>query len=491
MNIENRKKQEINLIQDENITYRDSLNNQKLLLRTKENNLNIKIKRKGIIEQINSNFNYIPKEQQIHINKLETSFNTIISYLKSSNNDLISHCLNHLVIYFKYNEPTINEQKLIIEGQFFKILLNLGNKFIYEKNVYDLIQIIWILMNIQLFNEGNNDYLKIIYGEEYMEFYNECFCKMDSDEIVSEIIALLNHIIQINSEISIIIFQSKVFNSIIYYTKNKILDMFVKEMIIKLIVNCLNKYDNLNENEVSIINDCIIILKNTLDYFPKERIQLLCYEGLYKISKIDNKYNFNEILIKEKIPFQILNMKEFNNNNLLIKILKILGNILTVSDNDCKSIYEKNIIEFYNNILNMCDDDDKIIKIILISIFNISDSKYRYIIQDSIIWLPDKIQKYLNKNEQITLIFLKIIKQIINNANYNTLKFIYNTKIIEYLIFMLSKGNLNENVKIKMVKVIDNYLKKFQDSERKNTEYYLIFMKFHDLIKLNVINKID
>ena len=98
MNIENRKKKEFELIQGEKVTYKDSLNKKKLELRTKENNLNIKLKRKSIIEQMKSNFNNnIPKEEQIQIHKFETSFNIIISYLKSSNNNLISHCLNHLV----------------------------------------------------------------------------------------------------------------------------------------------------------------------------------------------------------------------------------------------------------------------------------------------------------------------------------------------------------------------------------------------------------
>ena len=96
-------------------------------------------------------------------------------------------------------------------------------------------------------------------------------------------------------------------------------------MIIQLIANCLkisNNYE-LHENEIDIINNCIIILKNELNNLGNDKIQKLCYEGLYKISKINNKYKFNEKLIKEEIPIQIMKLKLNNSNTTLLYALKI------------------------------------------------------------------------------------------------------------------------------------------------------------------------
>ena len=256
-----------------------------------------------------------------------------------------------------------------------------------------------------------------------MEFYNECFTKFGSDEIMNEIIVLLTYIVKINNESNREILQSKVFNSILYCIKNKNIDMDVNEMIIRLIVNCLNIYNDLNENQINIVNDCIIILKNELYNLENDKIKKLCYEGIYKISKIDNKYNFNEKLIKEEIPLLILTLKN-NNNNILLFALKALANILTVSDKYCKIIFEKNIIEFYNNILDKYDNDYKLVNIILYNLYNISVSKYRNIIKLSIIWNQDKIQKYFNINDKIKILFIKILKYMINNSDNNILKFI-------------------------------------------------------------------
>ena len=485
MNFEKRKLQEINLIKGEDLSYRDSLNKLKITLRAKDNNLVIMAKRKSIIAQMNSDNTIFPKEKQFQIYKFESSYNKIISYLNSSDNNLISYCLNILSIYFKYNEPNINEQKLIKEGQFFEILLYLGNKFIYEKNENNLIKIIWILMNIQIFSEGNSDYLKKIYNEKYMEFYNECFTNFGSDEIINEIIVLLSFIAKINIDIDnyFILLRSKVFSSIIKYGKNKNNDMEVMEIILKLIVNCLkisDKYE-LNENDINIINDCIIILINELSDFENEKIQKLCLDGLYKITKLDNNYKFNEKLINEGAASLILKMK--NNNNML-KSLKILANILTVSDKYCKLLYEDNIIGFYNNILINYDDDPEFVFTILSGLFNISVGKSRNIIKESIIWSSEKIQKYFNMNDdRIKLLFIKIIKYIVYDGAHECLILIYNTKVLEYLIFLLSSFNLNEKVTNKIFKVIGIYLQNFKESERKNEEYYIIFQKFQDLIK--------
>ena len=99
------------------------------------------------------------------------------------------------------------------------------------------------------------------------------------------------------------------------------------------------------------------------------------------------------------------------------------------------------------------------------------------------------IQKIFNKNQEIQLLFLKIIKYIINIGNDRSLKFIYNTKVLEYLIYLLSKSNNDENQIMKILKLIDNYLSRFNNSDKEIFEYLIVFNKlkdwlniFHDII---------
>lgn len=490
MFFEKRKLQEEKILGTQNISYLDTKIQKKISLRSKKNNIKIQIKRTNILEQNQSNFSQIKEEDKFEIYKFESYYHKIIAYLKSSNNNLISYCLHNLCIYFKSNEPSINEQKLIIEGQFFEILLDLGNKFIKENNENDLIKIIWILINVQVYHEGNNDYLKIIYDEKYMEFYYNCFNKSDSDEIMNEIITLLTYMVKNNKEVCMLIIKSKVFESIVKFAKSNYIDLQVVEMVIELIVNCLNisKDYILNENEINIINDCIFILKNEASNIENEKLQKLSYEGLYKISKLDNQYKFNQKMINIGIPFKIIQLKK-NNNNILINALKTFGNILTVSDKYCKNIYENNIITYFNDILNKYDDNHKLVKIILENLLNITASKYRDKVKLSIIWNKEKLIKYFNMNDQIKIILIKILKYMIKYANYETLQFIFQTQILEYLIYLLSNFNVNEKVCVKILKVVDIYLKKLKsyekEKEKKNMEYDIIFNKFTDLFKLS------
>ena len=175
--------------ENKKISYIDSLNEQKLSLRSKKISKIISKKRIKILEQSKTiNNDLLKKEHRIQIKKFSSSFNEIISYLKSNDDNLISYILDLLNEYFKLNEPDIEEQKLIIEGQFLEILLDLGLSFIKCKNEYDLEKILLIFMNIQIYNEGNNSYLNILYSNKFLEFTNYCFTQTDSDEIMNEIL---------------------------------------------------------------------------------------------------------------------------------------------------------------------------------------------------------------------------------------------------------------------------------------------------------------
>ena len=489
MDFEKRKDEQI-LFENNIISYIDDLNETKLSLRSKNISKLLATKRRNKLEQTTSSLDFINKELQFQINKFSSSYNKIISYLTSSDDNLRSYILNQLCTYFKYNEPDITEQKMIIEGQFLELLLNLGKYFYKNKNDENLILVIWIFINIQIYKEGNGDYLKCLYNENFLEFYNECFIKLNSEEIMNEIIILLYYSAKINIGADFKILQSKVFESIINYILNEQQDLEFIENVIKLMIVCLNisENDELGEREINLIDKCLFILKNESN-INDEKIQKLCYEGLYIMSKIDDKYEFNQKMIKEGIPKLILKIK---NKNILLYSLKTLTNILTVTNDDLEKIDLNEIINFYNSILHIYDDD-KIEYIILNGIYNIADSKYINIIKSSIIWSREKIQKYFNKNEKIQLMFIKIIKYIVKLGDSNSFVFINDTNILEYLIYLISNTNYNTTLAKKILKLIDIYLNIYKSYGKDNFEYLVILNKFKNWINLfsNVINEKD
>ena len=147
MELEERKNKENIFSEFNNKSYIEDLNNQNLSLRSKKISKLLKIKRQNKLEQIKSSLDIINKDQQFQINKFSSSYDRIIAYLNSSNTDIQSYILNQLNIYFKYNEPDIKEQKMILEGQFLELLLNLGINFFNNKKEENLIKILWIFIN--------------------------------------------------------------------------------------------------------------------------------------------------------------------------------------------------------------------------------------------------------------------------------------------------------------------------------------------------------
>ena len=477
------------LLNDNSKIYLEDLTEQKLSLRTHRISKMLQIKRKNILEQTKSSLDILDKFQQFQIYKFSTSYGRITSYLNSSDGIKINYILNQLNAYFKYNEPDITEQKIIIEGQFLEILLNLGNIFLKdEKDEENIILIIWIFINIQIYKEGNGDYLKELYSQKFLEFYNNCFIYSHSEEIMNEIILLLYHMNknndEINEEINIKILKSKVFESILNFSLNVDKDLELIESIIKLIISCFNisEKEKLNENEINIIDKCLIILKkeSEIDY---ENILLLCFKGFFLLSKLNDKYKFNEKMITLKIPELIIENNK-NKRQILLYALKTLSNILTVCDDDLEKLNMKEILNYYNSILLKFDEDEKLVYIILNGLYNITDSKYINLIKSCIIWKDEKIQKYFNMNENVQIIFIKIIKYIINMGNNCSLKFIYETKVLEYLIYLMSNSLFDKKMMRKISKLIDNYLSRFNKETKNDIECVIIFNKFINWIYL-------
>ena len=277
MELEERKAKENIFNEIKDISFIKELNEQKLSLRRKKISQIFSIKRRNNLEKIKNSLNLLKKGSELQINKFSSSFDRIILNLKSSDNNIQSYTLKQLNIYFQYYEPDINEQKMIIGGQFLELLLNLGIKFSFNDEA-NIIQILCIFINIQIYNEGNGEYLISLYSDKFFEFYDKCFIQSKSDEIVNKIILLLNYIVNINIGINIKILQSKVFESIINFSINEDQDLGFKELIIKLISICLNISKNceLDEKEIKIIDKCLTILKNeSKKYVIKDYIILV------------------------------------------------------------------------------------------------------------------------------------------------------------------------------------------------------------------------
>ena len=158
MELEERKAKENIFNEIKDISFIKELNEQKLSLRRKKISQIFSIKRRNNLEKIKNSLNLLKKQSELQINKFSTSFDRIILNLKSSDTNIQSYTLKQLNIYFQYYEPDINEQKMIIGGQFLELLLNLGIKFSFNDEA-NIIQILCIFINIQIYNEGNGEYL--------------------------------------------------------------------------------------------------------------------------------------------------------------------------------------------------------------------------------------------------------------------------------------------------------------------------------------------
>ena len=275
---------------------------------------------------------------------------------------------------------------------------------------------------------------------------------------------------------------------IIYYiwkTKNCILNYLIVESL-------------LQEKDIKVINECLIIIIKDLLGSCNDVILGLIYEGLYYISSFDDSFNFNKKIIEQGVTKKIIKSQFYNlnlnNNNkkIILYALRIIANNLTLSENECQIIYDLNIIDFYDTILVKFDDDLAITEAVFNGLSNISVGKNKKIIKNSIIFTEKKIEKYCNSNDEIIILFIKIIFFLLYDSNYETLMFIFKTKILEYFIYLFSNNNLSELVSSKILKVIDNYLKRFKNENKENKEYLIVYHKLKELFDFcDKINKLN
>lgn len=466
-------------------------NEEKLSLRKNKNNLLIKQKRNINIAMSEYDLKNILPDQQFKLENFSHSYSKILEYLTSNNIDLISYCLFSLKIYFCYNEPNQKDQNLIIETNFFDLLLNISNNLLSQKKENIIEYVLTILINIQIYSEGSNEYFKELYNEKYINFYFNCV--MQYKDTISKIIKIIYFLLDNFKGINLIILRSDIFKYILKYAECQ--KQFIedeKENLLNLfahVMDLINYEDLLTKSDIKIINTCLNLLIQEI-YGSTGSLLKITYEALFNISSLDDKFELNKKLINEGVTLKIMKMKfcsmKVNEDSkaIMINALKILANNLTATDKEAEIIYERNIIDYYNNILNSFDDDKKVIEIILRGIANICGGSKREIIKDSIIWNQVKIEKYLNFNDEIKSLYIAILKYWLYNADFDMLKFVYDKKVLQYLMYLFTVTDLNEYICVKILKIVDVYLKKFQNNKNCE-EYMVVYKKLEELFQFS------
>ena len=484
--------------------YINDLNQNKISLRKFKNNVLLKRKREYLRLHFEEKTNQkISKEQQFNIINFDKSFNIINMYLASNNPDLIEYCLIEICNYFQIYFPKINEQKKIKETKFLNTLLYFGNKFINEKNDTNLSYILTIIINIQYFEERNYNYTEDLYSEEYFRFYNNCILYAENSRnneyrsLIYKKIVMIFNVMAFNDncpnyDLNLLLLRSTSFLNILnYFEEKNIKDFEEIKSIIELITFVVSLCDDENtifkKDDIKMIDKCLNILICELYNNSKEEILVKIYEGIRNISDMDDEYKLNKKIINEGVTLKILKMK-FNNINPTenyIKIIQycmmILANNLTSSDKSCQIIYDQNIIDYYNNILEKFDDNKKIVKYILSGLANISIGSNKEIIKYSIIWQEQRIIKYLSFNDEIVHKMIKIVKYFLYNASFESIQFIFNTNVLKYFMDLFVAGNIGRFISWKILCIIDNYLKLFKSELKETKEYLLIFNQYKDL----------
>ena len=484
--------------------YINDLNQNKISLRKFKNNVLLKRKREYLRLHFEEKTNQkISKEQQFNIINFDKSFNIINMYLASNNPDLIEYCLIEICNYFQIYFPKINEQKKIKETKFLNTLLYFGNKFINEKNDTNLSYILTIIINIQYFEERKYNYTEDLYSEEYFRFYNNCILYAENSRnneyrsLIYKKIVMIFNVMAFNDncpnyDLNLLLLRSTSFLNILnYFEEKNIKDFEEIKSIIELITFVVGLCDDentiLKKDDIKMIDKCLNILISELYNNSKEEILVKIYEGIRNISDMDDEYKLNKKIINEGVTLKILKMK-FNNINPTenyIKIIQycmmILANNLTSSDKSCQIIYDQNIIDYYNNILEKFDDNKKIVKYILSGLANISIGSKKEIIKYSIIWQEQRIIKYLSFNDEIVHKMIKIVKYFLYNASFESIQFIFNSNVLKYFMDLFVAGNIGRFISWKILCIIDNYLKLFKSELKETKEYLLIFNQYKDI----------
>lgn len=297
-----------------------------------------------------------------------------------------------------------------------------------------------------------------------------------------------------NYNLNFLFFRSQVFLQILdFFEAQNFKEIEDIKSTLELIVYTL-EFTNLEEemfddNDIHIIDKILNILIQELYSGNKEELLVLIYEGISHISLLNGKSDRNVKIIDGGVTLKILKMKfnKFKLTNNYLKIIlfsmRILANNLTASDKNCQIFYDQNIIDYYNLVLDKFDDEKSIVKAVLYGINNIAISSKYDVLKSSIIWNEDKIQKYLSYDDEIKIQIIKTVKYLLYKNNKEWLKFIFECKILEYLIHIFVSFNIGKLTCNKILELIDYYLSMFKKEFKEKKEYLIIYNKFKDLFQ--------
>ena len=233
--------------------------------------------------------------------------------------------------------------------------------------------------------------------------------KEEKDKIYKQIVSILNMMAFYHDDdvydLNLIFLRSPVFKNILeyYQTNNSNNENDFKEFLklITFTVNLSDSESNLCKDDKIILDNCLVILaKELYGGGNKEELLSLIYEGLFHLSLLEGEYDCCQKLIDEGVAVKILKLKsnKFKLTPDYLKIIRfsmrILANILTMTDKNCQVLYASNIIDFYNNILEKFDNDKNVVRAILYGIKNISIGSNYEIIKSCNIWQEKNIQLY-------------------------------------------------------------------------------------------------
>ena len=276
-----------------------------------------------------------------------------------------------------------------------------------------------------------------------------------------------------------------------HYEEKNIKDQNEISSTIELIIYVVDLSDeenaDLTNEDIKIFDKCLNILIYELYSKSNEELLAKILYGIRLISNLNDDYKFNKKIINEGVTLKLLKMK-FNNKNPsknYIKIIQnamgILANNLVLSDNTCQIIYDQNIIDYYNNILEKFDDDKKIVRFILTGLTNISIGSNRDIIKDSVIWQEKRIIKYLSLGDELTFYMIKIVKYFLYKEDFEYIQFIFKTNIMKYFLDLFVAGNIGKIICFKILKIVDQYLSYFKLNLKETNEYLFVYNRFKDI----------
>lgn len=345
-------------------------------------------------------------------------FGLLKKYLKSDNENLNLYGIYIIKNYLTRNEQNNEKELEILLSQFNIDYLSCLINLLYKDNNKLSYVILWILINISYIDSNE---LLFISNKDIIIKISQFLGKNKRDKILTYRGLWLIRNITFNNKVKDMLLKYNIFE---YF--NEIYEKYcLDNKFIHNLFACIGNF-TINPNKKYIKQYLLIIklLKYQLNTSINVKYLNKYVNYLYNLTNLNSDEIFKEIL-KEEIyknliniyPFKIKNNKNDNiyiieeendnsSNNLKILILKILGKILYLDDNEelvIQNLINYGLINFLNKVIDTSDNNNKIIKNVSFCISNICTGNY------------DQINKLYDEQ-----IFLKLVDK--GNTIYEELK---------------------------------------------------------------------